>query len=117
LPTENISYPYLFRTYQQGKLRYIAASNLSPERLAASFEASERNGLARYVALQPHYNLVEKYALTVFPYYSLAAGFLTGKYRGEADLGKSVRGESLRLPRSSLMLRIWPHWMRQADSR
>ncbi len=89
-----------------GKLRYIAASNLSPERLAESFEVSEKNGLAKYVALQPHYNLVErkgyendylplveKHGLTVFPYWALAAGFLTGKYRSEADLGKSVRGD------------------------
>ncbi len=88
-----------------GKVRYIAASNVSPERLVASFEASEKNGFPKYVALQPHYNLVErtkfeteyaalveKYRLGVMPYWSLAAGFLTGKYRSEADLGKSVRG-------------------------
>lgn len=88
-----------------GKVRYIAASNLSPERLTESFEVSEKEGLPKYVALQPHYNLVERtnyetkylplvqqYGLTVFPYYSLAAGFLTGKYRSEADLGKSPRG-------------------------
>lgn len=89
-----------------GKVRYIAASNISPERLIASFEASEKNSFPQYVALQPHYNLlerekyendyrplVEKYNLSVFPYFSLAAGFLTGKYRSEADLGKSTRGE------------------------
>jgi len=88
-----------------GKVRYIAASNLSPERLVASLEAAEKNGLPRYVALQPHYNLVErtkfetayapvaeKYELSVFPYWALAAGFLTGKYRTEEDLGKSQRG-------------------------
>ncbi|MCH5718027.1 aldo/keto reductase [Niabella hibiscisoli] len=88
-----------------GKVRYIAASNLSPERLVASFEASEKNNLPRYVALQPHYNLVERekyekeyaalvqqYNLSVFPYWSLAAGFLTGKYRSEADFNKSARG-------------------------
>lgn len=87
------------------KIRHIAASNISPERLKASFEASEKNGLPNYVALQPHYNLierssyeanyvslVEKYDLTVFPYYALASGFLTGKYRSKEDLGKSVRG-------------------------
>lgn len=92
-----------------GKVRYIAASNLTPERLTASFEASEKNNLPRYVALQPHYNLlerenfeknyaplVEKYDLSVFPYWSLAAGFLTGKYRSEADLSKSARGEGVR---------------------
>lgn len=88
-----------------GKVRYIAASNVSPARLEESFDLAEKNGLPRYVALQPHYNLVEragyeadyaplaeKYDLTVFPYWALAAGFLTGKYRSEADLGKSVRG-------------------------
>jgi len=88
-----------------GKVRYIAASNVSPARLEESFDLAEKKGLPRYVALQPHYNLVEragyetdyaplaeKYGLTVFPYWALAAGFLTGKYRSEADLGKSVRG-------------------------
>lgn len=88
-----------------GKVRYIAASNVSPERLTASFEAAEKNNFPKYVALQPHYNLVErvkyeseylplveKYNLSVFPYYSLAAGFLTGKYRSDADFSKSVRG-------------------------
>ncbi len=88
-----------------GKVRYIAASNVSPERLVTSFDAAEKNSFPKYVALQPLYNLVErpkyeteyaplveKYNLSVFPYYSLAAGFLTGKYRSEADFGKSVRG-------------------------
>ena len=88
-----------------GKVRYIAASNLSTERLTESFNVAEKEGLPKYVALQPHYNLVErekyetqyqpiaeKYGLSVFPYWSLAAGFLTGKYRSEADLSKSVRG-------------------------
>lgn len=92
-----------------GKVRYIAASNLSPERLKASFEASEKYSLPKYVALQPHYNLmeregfeknyaplVEEFDLSVFPYWSLAAGFLTGKYRTEEDLGKSQRGEGVR---------------------
>ena len=88
-----------------GKVRYIGASNLSTERLTESFNVAEKEGLPKYVALQPHYNLVErekyetqyqpiaeKYGLSVFPYWSLAAGFLTGKYRSEADLSKSVRG-------------------------
>lgn len=88
-----------------GKVRYIAASNVSPERLQQSFEVSEKNNFPKYVALQPHYNLVERtnyetkyrslaeeHDLTVFPYYSLASGFLTGKYRSEADFSKSVRG-------------------------
>lgn len=89
-----------------GKVRHIAVSNLSPERLEQSFEAAEKHGLSKYVALQPHYNLlermsyesqylplVEKYGLAVFPYYALASGFLTGKYRSEADSSKSVRGK------------------------
>src|SRR5690554_4072745 len=88
-----------------GKVRYIGASNLSPERILASFEVSEKNNLPKYVALQPLYNLmernkyenqykplVEKYGLSVMPYSSLASGFLTGKYRSENDFGKSVRG-------------------------
>jgi aryl-alcohol dehydrogenase-like predicted oxidoreductase len=77
-----------------GKVRHIAASNLSAERLRESLDVSWREGLAEYVALQPHYNLVERegyereYApvvaehnLACLPYYALAKGFLTGKYR------------------------------------
>jgi len=92
-----------------GKVRYIAASNVSPERLQESFEVAEKNNFPKYVALQPHYNLVEregfetkyaslveKYGLSVFPYWSLAAGFLTGKYRNETDLTQSQRGEGVR---------------------
>ncbi|NEY35301.1 aldo/keto reductase [Streptomyces sp. PRKS01-65] len=77
-----------------GKVRYVAASNISAERLRASLEFSEREGFARYVALQPHYNLVsrgtyegelqevaERAGLAAVPYSALASGFLTGKYR------------------------------------
>ncbi|GAB2732463.1 aldo/keto reductase [Streptomyces bullii] len=77
-----------------GKVRHIAASNISAERLKASLDHSDREGLARYVALQPHYNLVsratyegelrdlaERARLAAVPYYALASGFLTGKYR------------------------------------
>ncbi|MFI5758239.1 aldo/keto reductase [Streptomyces sp. NPDC051569] len=79
---------------RDGKVRAIAASNISPERLTASVEFSEREGLARYVALQPHYNLVSRdtyegelqdvaarHGLSAVPYFALASGFLTGKYR------------------------------------
>ncbi|MGW2723351.1 aldo/keto reductase [Streptomyces sp. NPDC001492] len=79
---------------QAGKVRHIAASNISPDRLRASLEFSDREGLAKYVALQPHYNLVSRdtyegelqdlaarYGLAAVPYFSLASGFLTGKYR------------------------------------
>jgi len=89
-----------------GKVRYIGASNISPERLEQSFHASDKYNLPRYIALQPHYNLLErygyesnfaplaeKYNLSVFPYFALASGFLTGKYRKEQDFKKSVRGE------------------------
>ncbi|MDA5146810.1 aldo/keto reductase [Streptomyces sp. AD681] len=88
-----------------GKVRYIAASNISAERLAASLEFSDREGLARYVALQPHYNLVsrdtyegelrdlaERAGLAAVPYYALAAGFLTGKYRPGTDVDSPRAG-------------------------
>ncbi|QWF79506.1 aldo/keto reductase [Amycolatopsis sp. CA-230715] len=86
-----------------GKVRAIAASNISPERLAASIAFSDREGLSRYVALQPPYNLVardtyegerrdivRREGLACVPYFALASGFLTGKYRP----GKTV--ESVR---------------------
>ncbi|PPK67915.1 aldo/keto reductase [Actinokineospora auranticolor] len=89
---------------KEGKVRYIAASNLAPERIAESLAISDREGLARYVAIQPHYSLVERreyeadYAalaakenLGVLPYWSLAKGFLTGKYRDAATPGDSPR--------------------------
>jgi aryl-alcohol dehydrogenase-like predicted oxidoreductase len=79
---------------QAGKVRYVAASNYSAERLTEALETAERSGLARYVALQPHYNLVERpayedelrdvvaaHGIGVLPYFALAKGFLTGKYR------------------------------------
>jgi aryl-alcohol dehydrogenase-like predicted oxidoreductase len=77
-----------------GKVRYVAASNYSPARLTEAMETAERLGTTRYVALQPHYNLMERpvyedelrdvvarFDLGCFPYYALAKGFLTGKYR------------------------------------
>lgn len=96
------------KAIKAGKVRYIGASNISTERLIESFEVAMKKNLPKYVALQPLYNLMErtkyeekyrplaeKYDLAVFPYSSLASGFLSGKYRSEADLGKSVRGEGL----------------------
>ena len=90
----------------QGKVRAIGASNYTAPRLREALRTSERLGLPRYESLQPHYNLVERAAfegelealcraegLGVIPYFALAAGFLTGKYRAEADLAKSPRGE------------------------
>jgi aryl-alcohol dehydrogenase-like predicted oxidoreductase len=86
-----------------GKVRAIGASNISPARLTASLAASRRLGLPRYESLQPLYNLADRkgfeadYAplcqregLGVVPYYSLAAGFLTGKYRSVADAAKNA---------------------------
>jgi aryl-alcohol dehydrogenase-like predicted oxidoreductase len=77
-----------------GKVRHVAASNYSAARLTEALETSERRGITRYVGLQPHYNLMERavyedelrdvvarYDLGCFPYFGLARGFLTGKYR------------------------------------
>jgi aryl-alcohol dehydrogenase-like predicted oxidoreductase len=87
-----------------GKVRIIGASNFSPERLKEAIEASKQT-LPKYQVYQPEYNLYnrEKYEsqyeplivehqLSVINYYALASGFLTGKYRAEADLNKSPRG-------------------------
>lgn len=88
-----------------GKVRAIAASNITPERLQESLDLSDREGLARYVALQPHYNLVSRgtyegplqevasrSGLAAVPYYALASGFLTGKYRGGAQVESARSG-------------------------
>ena len=96
-------------TYQQlineGKVRWIGASNLSPERLKASLDISKKSGYPSYQTFQPQYNLMEREVfekeleaicvannLGVINYFSLASGFLTGKYRTEADFTKSARG-------------------------
>jgi aryl-alcohol dehydrogenase-like predicted oxidoreductase len=91
---------------KQGKVRAIGASNFSAQRLAESLEASEQNGYPRYESLQPLYNLYDRVdyekelqplcrekGLGVISYFSLASGFLTGKYRSKADLSKSARGK------------------------
>ena len=91
---------------QQGKVRAIGASNYTAPRLKEALDVSKRHGLPRYESLQPHYNLVERKIfedeleplclaeeLGVISYYALAGGFLTGKYRAEADLAKSPRGK------------------------
>lgn len=90
---------------KKGKVRFIGASNYSGPRLREAMETSKRTGLAKYQTLQPHYNMMDRapyetdlapvvaeYQLGVIPYFSLASGFLTGKYRGAADLNKSPRG-------------------------
>ncbi len=83
---------------EQGKIRAIGASNLDATQLADALEAARKNGLTRYQVLQPEYNLYDresfegplqdlciKESIATVPYFGLAAGFLTGKYRSEAD--------------------------------
>jgi len=94
---------------QQGKVRAIGASNYRPERLAEALQVSRQHNLPRYETLQPMYNLYERAGyeealeavcaangLGVIPYFSLAKGFLSGKYRSEKDLGKSQRGSGVK---------------------
>lgn len=88
-----------------GKIRQIGVSNIELDRLQASLEFSEREGTARYAAIQPHYNLVsrdtyegerrdiaERHGLAAMPYYGLASGFLTGKYRPGAKVDSARAG-------------------------
>jgi aryl-alcohol dehydrogenase-like predicted oxidoreductase len=90
---------------REGKIRAFGASNFTAARLASALAASDAHDLPRYSTLQPEYNLYDRAAfeqelkplcereqIGVIPYYGLASGFLTGKYRSEADLGKSPRG-------------------------
>ncbi|TYZ06025.1 aldo/keto reductase [Hymenobacter lutimineralis] len=90
---------------KEGKVRAIGASNFSAARLRESLEASKQHGFPHYESLQPLYNLydraeferdllplLQEQHIGIIPYYGLAAGFLTGKYRSEADLQKSPRG-------------------------
>ncbi|TGD78823.1 aldo/keto reductase [Hymenobacter wooponensis] len=90
---------------KEGKVRAIGASNFDVARLRESIEASAKHGYPRYESLQPLYNLydraefeqdllplMQEHNIGVIPYYGLAAGFLTGKYRSEEDLKKSARG-------------------------
>ncbi|MCC7546675.1 MAG: aldo/keto reductase [Burkholderiales bacterium] len=92
---------------RSGKVRAIGASNFGAPRLEASLKASAAHGWPRYETLQPQYNLMERAdyeqnlqalcqreGLGVITYFSLAAGFLTGKYRSVADLAKSPRGSA-----------------------
>lgn len=88
-----------------GKVRALGASNFHAMRLKAALDLAAKEGLPHFRVLQPEYNLVSRrkfegelqdlcitHNLGVIPYYGLASGFLTGKYRTEADLSKSVRG-------------------------
>ena len=97
------------RLIEQGKVRAIGASNFSATALRAALEASRKHGLPRYETLQPEYNLHDRAGyeaelealaraedIGVISYYSLASGFLSGKYRSTDDLGKSkARGQGV----------------------
>jgi aryl-alcohol dehydrogenase-like predicted oxidoreductase len=90
---------------REGKVLHVAASNYTEERLSEALAASKRDGLARFVALQPHYNLVHRTGyesalagvcvregLACFPYYALASGFLAGKYRPGVEVESARAG-------------------------
>jgi aryl-alcohol dehydrogenase-like predicted oxidoreductase len=94
---------------REGKVRAIGASNHTAERLDQALEVSKQNGYSRYQCLQPLYNLYDRApfedeleplcreaGIGVIPYYSLASGFLTGKYRSAQDLAKSPRGATVK---------------------
>lgn len=93
---------------KQGKVRVIGASNFSAERLQHAIKLAHTDGYPVYQCLQPEYNMYRRaefennlekvclaHGLGVIPYFSLASGFLTGKYRSEKDFGKSVRGGNM----------------------
>ncbi|GAA1627282.1 aldo/keto reductase [Kribbella alba] len=93
---------------QAGTVRHLGASNYTPQRLSAALEFQREHGLAEFTVLQPHYNLVERdfertllpvadaWDLAVLPYFALAKGFLTGKYRPGSDVVESQRAEGAR---------------------
>jgi aryl-alcohol dehydrogenase-like predicted oxidoreductase len=97
------------RLIDDRKIRYAAASNYSSARLSEALRIGEREGMASYVALQPHYNLMEReryegelrtvcerHGLACVPYFGLARGFLTGKYRGDGEEVSSPRAAGVR---------------------
>jgi aryl-alcohol dehydrogenase-like predicted oxidoreductase len=97
------------RLIEQGKIRWCGASNLSVKLLERALAASKAKGLPRYEVLQPEYNLADRHEfesgladlckreeIGVITYFSLAKGFLSGKYRSEADLSKSPRGDGVK---------------------
>ena len=96
------------RLVEAGKVRVLGASNFHAGRLKSAIETARAAGLPHYQVLQPEYNLLSRgrfegelqdycveHNIGVVPYYGLASGFLTGKYRGDADLGKNVRGSRM----------------------
>jgi len=108
-PDPTVPYDETLGAYQklieQGKIRYAGASNLDAGQLEAALKVASQRSLPRYEVLQPEYNLYDRSSfdgplrdlctreeLGVITYFSLAKGFLSGKYRSKADLGKSPRG-------------------------
>src|SRR5690606_31896555 len=107
------------RLLKAGKVRHIGASNLDAGQLRAALDVAKLRGLPRYDVLQPEYHLYDRAGfdgalrslcmaegLGVITYYSLASGFLSGKYRSEADLGKSARGGGVKKYLDARGLRI-----------
>ena len=108
-PDPTVGYEETLGAYQklieQGKIRHAGASNLDAGQLRAALDVAQEQGLPRYEVLQPEYNLYDRASfdgplrdlciaeeIGVITYFSLAKGFLSGKYRSKADLGKSPRG-------------------------
>lgn len=94
---------------KEGKVRYIGASNISPERFVESLDISKAKNLPSYVSLQPEYNLFDRAKFetlyqkiaverntSVIPYYALASGFLTGKYTSSESFDETVRGQGIK---------------------
>jgi aryl-alcohol dehydrogenase-like predicted oxidoreductase len=111
-PDSSVPYDETLGAYQRliakGKIRYAGASNLDVGQLAAALKIASQKSLPRYEVLQPEYNLYDRSSfdgalsnlcvheeIGVITYFSLARGFLSGKYRSEADLGKSPRGQAV----------------------
>lgn len=111
-PDSETPYDETLGAYQKllkaGKIRAIGASNLNADQLQASLRVADDNGLPRYQVLQPEYNLYSREGfegqlqdlairenIGVVTYYSLASGFLSGKYRSESDLSQSQRGHGI----------------------
>ena len=111
-PDETVPYDETLGAYQrlieQGKIRWCGCSNLDAAQLDAALKVASQKKLPRYEVLQPEYNLYDRSSfdgplrdlcireeIGVITYFSLARGFLSGKYRSEADLGKSPRGGSI----------------------
>ncbi|ESY52920.1 MULTISPECIES: aldo/keto reductase [unclassified Mesorhizobium] len=122
-PDPTTPYEETLGAYQKllaaGKVRHIGASNLDAGQLRAALDVASLRGLPRYSVLQPEYNLYDRSSfdgplhdlcvaedIGVITYFSLAKGFLSGKYRSEADLGKSERGGGVKVYLNARGMRI-----------